>query len=214
MTTANGEPFTVEGAVKTIQRWETLETGLQLRTEGITSIVWGLVTAGLFVSYMCAGVIVVEAWWFDVLWVPWIAAGVAATMLIWRSAHLTAKKQFPRTSWAIFFWIFCTWLATWTVAWTVFFLTRSQIHLLEPGFATLVLGLVSAIVPSIPTARFSAPSRRMNLVVGVLALAAVLVMAVVPYASDDYAYLVQTLAGVVLIGGGWFLGGAWLMAKG
>lgn len=71
-----------------IARLEAYAEPLAQRTGGITWMVWGIVTAGIFVTYeaalpAAAGNPVV---WF--LWTPWVAAGVAVTRALWHSVAI------------------------------------------------------------------------------------------------------------------------------
>ena len=91
----NGEPLTVRGALETLTRLEGLEIGLYRRLEGITWMLWGLVTAGIYFTFaaVAQGFDPSPAW-LSFLWVPWVAAGIIATIRIWRTAHLAAGSPF------------------------------------------------------------------------------------------------------------------------
>lgn len=66
------------------------ESDLRTRTNGLTWMIWGLVTPGLFLTYAFAAVAgVPPGWWWSVLWVPWVGAGILTSSALWRSAALT-----------------------------------------------------------------------------------------------------------------------------
>lgn len=81
-------PLSPEEAEQAIARLEGFAEPLEARTGGITWMVWGVVTAGIFVTYEAAFPAVAGnplAW---VLWTPWVAAGVAVTRALWNSVAL------------------------------------------------------------------------------------------------------------------------------
>lgn len=215
---ANGEPLTVPGALKTLQNLEGLEIGVYQRTEGTTWIVWGLVTAGIFFTYstFAQGLDGEFAWYLAFLWVPWIAAGLVASAFMWNAAHVKAPPPEVRAKGiremvtvTLFF------LAMFFLGFTIYQgLVEDRSGLREPGMAHGILGLASIGFGFLPRPRCSPGARRMVTVVGVLNIVAVLVLAFVPYASVGQSYLVQTLLGALLGGGGWFLGGIYLLGKG
>lgn len=70
------------------------EDALVQRTEGLTVMVWGLVTPAIWLAY--AGYSTSAAAPF--LWVPWVAAGAITTYLVWRSAALSHPGRLERGS--------------------------------------------------------------------------------------------------------------------
>lgn len=78
-------------ALPELRRALSFEGSLRSRTEGLTWMLWGLVTAAIFVSYDWAGQAFDEMpWWAEWLWAWWVAAGSAFTWALWRTAALTA----------------------------------------------------------------------------------------------------------------------------
>jgi hypothetical protein len=212
-----GEALNVPGALRTLERLEGFEVGLYRRTEGLTWMFWGLITAGIYFTYSTVGASygdVPPSVWFEFLWAPWVAAGIAATVALWRSIHLAAqvplglRKGLRET---------LPWVSIYGLLFVLGFFLYARLGddwtLREPGYVMVLLALASGIVAMATTCTRSA--RRMILTVAILALAAALALAtVVPYADATALYMVQTLTGVAVLGGGWFLGGLWLTLRG
>lgn len=88
---AMNETLTPQGAARILTDAAGFEDALQQRTEGITTMVWGSVGPGIYLSYGYAeGVDAFPQWGWAVLWVPWILAATLITVSLWRSAALTA----------------------------------------------------------------------------------------------------------------------------
>lgn len=213
--TSNGEPMSIERALSTIQKLEGLEIGLYQRTEGITWMLWGFITAGIYFMFSTFGAAMEDDLpdWLGFLWAPWVAAGIAATMAIWRSAHLASGAQFQARAMRGYSLIYLvTYFVLFFLAFFLLHTYGSTWNLKEPGVVMIVLGVASTLVAHLTTS--SAPARSMLRIVGALALVAALVLALVPYSVPWHAYAYQTFAGVIILGGGWFLGGLYLTLKG
>lgn len=94
MSDAMNETLTPQEAVRALAKAHDWEAALHGRTQGLTWMVWGLATPATFLTYSFAAVLAevdgatVPAWVWNVLWVPWILAGVIATVALWRAAAL------------------------------------------------------------------------------------------------------------------------------
>lgn len=90
---AMNETLSPQSAARLLTDAASFEGALQQRTEGITSMVWGAVGPGIYLSYGYAeraeGF---PDWGWAVLWIPWILASTLITFALWRSAALTAPK--------------------------------------------------------------------------------------------------------------------------
>lgn len=72
------------------------EERLTARTAGLTSMVWGIGGAAIFLTYATASDLI-EArqvyWLYALLWMPWVAAGIATTGALWRSQSLSLRRN-------------------------------------------------------------------------------------------------------------------------
>lgn len=72
-----------------IQRWT---RPLLQRTVGMTWMIWGIITGGIFVSYEAVGIANLPATAsgiaLGVVWIPWMLLGVVSTSILWRSVAL------------------------------------------------------------------------------------------------------------------------------
>lgn len=199
----------IEDAIVSLKRVEDIEPLLRVRTEGLTTMTWGLITAAIFLSYQ---VIHASAghegnMWLGFLWVPWVAAGVAATIVLWRTAHLSDRAGLRRglsgglPFLAVFLVVFAGALLAYLVIGDL-----GRLH--EPGYITLVLGVAAATLAVSPVPRSSTPTRIVHLAAGILAVAGALLVAFLVRPLDpETAFLMQTLVGAFGVGGAWFVGG-------
>lgn len=85
-----GETFTPQEAARALAEASRFEDALAERTGGITWMVWGIVTPGIFLTYSFFGALDAGGWWLGLVWMPWVAAGILTTVMLWRSAALAA----------------------------------------------------------------------------------------------------------------------------
>jgi hypothetical protein len=215
----NGEPLTVRSALQTISKLEGLEIGLFQRTEGITNIVWGLVTAGMFFAYFALGAMYPTRsdYWGPILWMPWIAAGVLSTMAVWRSAHLAAQmptdsKQNAQRG----FRYMAVFTLVMFLGFVVFgvFLSDADLRLKEPGYMMGLMSLAILLVASLTRGRATLAARRGHVVVGVLGLLSTVVLAFAAPTAIPETYFLQTIVAALVLGGGWLVSGMLLTLKG
>ncbi|MBW3582577.1 MAG: hypothetical protein KY455_05700 [Euryarchaeota archaeon] len=96
------ETFTPMQAAKTFAEARRWEDSLVRRTEGLTWMVWGMVTAGIFgtlgllVFLEIPPVLVVAGW------SVWAMAGLALTFVIWRTAALLGRNEFRPIGWKVY----------------------------------------------------------------------------------------------------------------
>lgn len=89
MQDAMTETLTATDAARAIVEATRYEDALRHRTEGLTQMVWGIVTSAIFTCYGFASFLDPPTWVYATLWLPWIAAGLATTFALWRSAALS-----------------------------------------------------------------------------------------------------------------------------
>lgn len=152
MSTATDE-MRPDEALATVRELGEMDEALERSTFGITWVLWGLVLAGMLLSYslweaapqdLSSGVRTLLVF----LFVPWVLLGVAATRVLWRSAGLGVPSLDERigrsVGWA---------LAAGVLVGVALALTTSDLRqagimvvemaglLLAIGAATIVLGL-------------------------------------------------------------------------
>lgn len=98
MTAETSQGFTASDAVRTLDELKGYEETLASRTAGLTILVWAFVVAGIPLSYQ-------GLWWWlsqqgawgivvsNLLWVPWVVAGITATTILWRTHSIRMQRQ-------------------------------------------------------------------------------------------------------------------------
>jgi hypothetical protein len=213
------EALTLKGALQTITRMEGLEVGLFRRTEGITHILWGFVVAGLFFSYFSLGARFPEsgALWGPFLWIPWVAAGVASTAVVWRSAHLAARvPTSPKEGMKDALPYMAVFLLVMFLGFMVFgiWLNDTGWRLREPGYMMAFMSTALIIVGLSLGNRASVPARRLHVAVGTLGLICTALLAILSPEDPGRGYFLQSVVGALALGGGWLLSGLYLTVKG
>lgn len=90
---AMNETLTPQGAARILTDAAGFERSLARRTHGLTFMVWGIASSGMFCSYGFASVLDAVWWVYATLWVPWVVLGVLTTFALWRSAALSAPES-------------------------------------------------------------------------------------------------------------------------
>lgn len=93
------ETMTPTDAARVLAEASGYEDALVQRTEGLTVMVWGLVTPGIWLAYAGFGTRPIAPF----LWVPWVAAGAVTTFFLWRSAALSQPGALGRQPGLAFF---------------------------------------------------------------------------------------------------------------
>ena len=179
------------------------EDGLVQRTEGLTAILWGFVSAGIFLTYglgaVTDGLTPLVA---SLLWVPWTAAGFVATAALWRSAALSQPTLARGDG-----------MVRATLRWLAGVVGVSIVFaILQPHSAATPLVVIGAFWMLLALANVFRSSPRGRLVWGVsgAVLAAAGAALLLLHAADDVA----GLASVALAGGVPFLLGTWQTLRG
>lgn len=79
-------------AARVLAKARDYDEDLRARTGGLTWMIWGFVSAGIFLTYSLASVSGGEGWAMGFLWLPWVVAGIVAMNALWRSAALSSRR--------------------------------------------------------------------------------------------------------------------------
>lgn len=87
--------LTATDAAEALQDIGRYEERLTLRAAGLTHMVWGLITAALFVTYGYAETVLEgpSQALMAGLWLPWVAAGIFMTRSIWSHHSLSLHRE-------------------------------------------------------------------------------------------------------------------------
>lgn len=198
--------FSARQAADVLTEASRYEDALRQRTEGITWMVWGIVSPAIWLSYGLVGASFEDfPVWARFLWAPWVFVGVVTTIVIWRSAALAAPRivERERPGWLI------------GLAWAG--VTALLFFLLERG----VPGLNGAVLPLfvissawvlfglVDLNRASPTGRRVSVVIGALTLTAAFALAFAASGHSTKDYILATWGSVLatsvfpLAGGFW-----------
>lgn len=211
---ADGEPLTPEQAASTIERARGYEAPLRRRTEGVTWMIWGLVTTGIALSY---GVVSdyfpgyePTPWWiFAIIMLAWPLAGVLMTFATWRIAALnlpSSEDRSLRSALSGALWLPLVYAGIGGV-FVVGIATEAAAIPIGIGIAWLTLGALNPF-------QATRTGRRALIVIGGITLAGALGFA--PFASSfpHQGYPAMRALTAVLGGGVPFLVGLWQTLRG
>lgn len=212
------EEMAVGDALETIDATLKHEAGLRSRTEGLTWMIWGLVTAGWTLTYDALAWIgrpAPPAWAFDLAWLPWVLAGGVVTTALWRTAALrdpTLEEDRPAGLLVV-----SGWTAFVVAVWAVLFFGLVG-GLGFPGTADtmglIVLGITWFTFGAVRPVRLTDRGRRVTMLVGLGLFTSGIVTAVALGFDHPHANAVATV--VATLTGGLFpiLGGLWQALRG
>ncbi|HWH09029.1 MAG TPA: hypothetical protein VNX21_07495 [Candidatus Thermoplasmatota archaeon] len=204
---AMSETLTPQEAVRALTKAQSWEASLLSRTAGLTWMVWGIATPATFLTYAFVAVLGdlqgfdVPWWVWNLLWVPWVAMGVATTVSLWRSAALAVPDlDSPRDRRHA--------MVGGIVSSLLMF---GAFLLLQPPSAVLPLGAIGAMWALMAIAnvwRADRHSRVVGVVVGVTLIASAALMALLRLGVEASGILSIVVAGVVP-----FAAGLWHLAR-
>lgn len=206
-----GTPLNAHDALHALGDLPRYEEKLEMRTGGLTCMVWGLAIAGIFMTYAAAGQWLEDLgayWVFSVLWVPWVVAGSVTSSTLWRSHAVTLRREpDARQGWLVSVGITVAFLVVAAVLFVVldvggvFKWTIHSIMALSSGVIAVGLGVF--------TRRHWGVGSR-NLILAGMAIAAGAVALGLSGASETASGLLAS----ALTGIGWFTAGLATYRKG
>lgn len=213
------QPLDARSAWRTIQEASAYEEPLRRRTEGITWMVWGIITSAIFLSYdvfashfhsfdHTTGIETHAPWFIDILWVYWVLVGATLTWAIWRSAALAVPiaPHRPAGLKVTFFWILAG-----AAGWALVLILIPNLHPhLTPALA---LGIMWLTLGALNLQRATPLGRRVLITIGfAILLAGVAVQPLAPAPGGDLFAL--NTARLLVAALPPFLGGLWQTLRG
>jgi hypothetical protein len=189
-------PLSPQQAAQALADIAGYEEGLSARVGGLTGMVWGLVSAAIFVTYGTAPDL--PMWLMPFLWVPWTAVGIAITTAAWRLHAITLRPHGVKggRSWV------------WSVGFTAFFLVALLgMHFLPMGnsafpYMVVVNGLAAFVIVVAISRRRGRFTGLPVLVAGVLMVAGAFALAAAHLDTLAMAFASAALVGACFVGSG------------
>lgn len=229
----NTEPETLEAeqALATIDETLGHEAALRSRTEGLTWMIWGLVTAGWTLTYDAIAWIarpdgvpedvipiltrIPEFSLLTLVPLPWVVAGGLVTWGLWRTAALSDPSlDDERPAGA---WLTAGFSAFVVALWATLFFGL-VVPLDFPGTADtmglIVLGITWATFGWVQPVRLTGRARRVCVVIGAILLATGLLTAFALGQDHPDANAIATPVAVLVGGGAPLAGGLWQALRG
>ena len=165
------ETLTPEQAATTLAEATRWQDALVQRTEGISWMVWGAVTAGLIMTMGAVGVAELPDWLLFASWPPWVVLGYAMTHVLWHTARLTRPDIKAPSLWSYL-------VKSLIVVGVVLILH----FLIQPEGMAGPLGLIGVgwLAVALLTPRLSARGRRVGLATGALIVLAAAALTLLP----------------------------------
>jgi hypothetical protein len=189
-------PLSPQQAAQALADIAGYEEELSARVGGLTGMVWGIVSAAIFVTYgVATGV---PMWLMPFLWVPWTLAGIAVTTAAWKLHALSLRPHGVRGG--------RSWL--WSLGFTAFFLVALVgLHFLPMGDASfpymvVVNGMASFVIVAVLSRRRRRLTPVPLLVAGVLMVAGAFVIGSLRLPDLAMAFASAGLVGACWIGSG------------
>lgn len=224
---AEAPPLTPLQALEEVRGALRVEESLRSRTEGLTWIVWGLVSAATFLTFEAVTSLYYgntpfaqdvpyeeqrAPWWTGGLWVPWLLIGILTTYALWRSAALASPAVAERGPRHLV--VLVGWVAAVAAGWTLALLALPDANV--STFPVLGLGTAWIFLGALNLYRGSRRGRLVATAIGaaIFLLGFVMAATVSPHASVDRSAAVVGLFGAVVTGLVPFAGGLWQTLRG
>ncbi|MHB8587098.1 MAG: hypothetical protein ACYDDF_14820 [Thermoplasmatota archaeon] len=195
-TPTENAPFGLLDAANAIAKAQRWDVDLRRRTEGISWMIWGIITAAIFLSYPLASAFGAPDWAYAVLWLPWTFAGYAIMFALWRTAHLASPQDVARPGFGRYVALAGIYMVIFTLDFVVLHPQTAAIPMLLAGILWAGMGL---FMPAMST-----KGKVVSLVIGVTtALCSVAITALaIPY--PESGFLASALVGLVPLAGGFY----------
>lgn len=220
--TPDADAFTPEEAVDAIDRATGYEAPLRRRAEGVTWMVWGIVTVGIQLTFSSASTIffrpaaeraaLTPGWFEPAVVVTWALVGVATTAAVWRVASLRLPSlggRDLRSAAGAALWLPLVYLGIGTLYVVAAGLPVAFYPLLGIGAAWTLLGAFD-LLDATPV------GRRVLVAVGILIVTAGVAASVtIARPGPEAVRYADTAPVTVFVGGGApFLAGLWQTLRG
>jgi hypothetical protein len=192
------QPLTRDQALSALRDLEGFEEGLTARVGALTGMVWGVVSAGIFVSYGLATQGDIHNWLMLFLWLPWAAAGTAITSAVWKLHAVTLrgpKAKGRSWVWSCFFAVF------FAMALLVLHLTGG-VHVMAFPYMLVVNGLVAFILVGIASRKRGRLTAGPLLAAGVLMVASAFALSAAGITGAAMSFASAAVVGVAFVGSG------------
>jgi hypothetical protein len=171
------------------------EEGLSVRVGALTGMVWGIVSAAIFVTYGAVSLGAVPSWLMPFLWLPWTAAGMATTIGMWRVHAITLRR--PHSPWRSF---------AFSLAFAaLFFVALMGLHLLGLGkgafpYMLVVNGLAAFLIVALASRQRGRLAAAPMLVAGLLIIAGAFALGATHLSQMGMAFASAALVGTSFVG--------------
>ncbi len=196
------EGLSTEEALATIERATGYEEPLRRRTEGVTWILWGLVTAGIALGFGSVQEFFrtdeAPSWYYALNLVGWVAVGALATLAVWRIAGYQAASLQRHGRRSMLGGVL--WLPIVYVVWGA--LVVLGFGLQEAAMIPLAIGGAWTLLGAFNLFKATETGRRSLLIIGFSILAAATVFALWSQTQPSRVTFASSNALIVLAGGG------------
>lgn len=203
-----------EEAIETIERAQSFDRPIRQRTEGVTWMIWGLVTAGLTLSFRVLGDYFQAAsppgWAYVAMLAGWGLVGVSMTFATWEIAAVSLPPSSDR-SWRSALggalWLPLVYLGIGVAFLAGDLITISAAIPIGIGISWLTLGAINPF-------RATSTGRGVLLAIGAVILLGSLIFALAAGDLPHDGWPAMRALAVLLGGGAPFLGGFWQTMRG
>lgn len=224
---AKGRNLSPSRALDEVGQALRLDSSLRSRTEGLTWIVWGLVSAGTFLTFEAVTSLYYgdtpftngtgfdeqrAPWWTGGLWVPWLLVGILTTYALWHSAALSSRdvaKRSPRH-----FLVLVGWIVAVAAGWFLAVLVIPDANVAT--FPAIGIGTAWILLGATNLYRGTRLGRIVATTIGACIFLVAIVMAATmsPHASTDRSGAIVGHVAALVTGIIPFAGGLWQTMRG